>query len=47
MNKKKAFMGVVGLALAFLVSALAAGNATPRLLQQSAEDLYQAALFKK
>jgi Tol biopolymer transport system component len=47
MNRKKVFMGVMGLAVAFLVSALAAGNASPRLSQQSAEDLYQAALLKK
>src|SRR4030042_3965135 len=47
MNRKRIFMGVVGLAVAFLVSALAAGNASLRHSQQSAEDLYQAALLKK
>ena len=47
MNRKKVFMGVVGLAVAFLVSALAADNVSPGLSQQSAEDLYQAALLKK
>ncbi len=47
MNRKKVFMGVMGLAVAFLVSALAANNASPGLSQQSAEDLYQAALLKK
>jgi Tol biopolymer transport system component len=47
MNRKKFSMGVVGLAVAFFVSALAAGNASTRLSQQSAEDLYQGALLKK
>ena len=47
MNRTKVFLGVMGLALAFLVSALAAGNFASRHSQQSAEDLYQAALLKK
>ncbi|HUU37423.1 MAG TPA: tetratricopeptide repeat protein [Candidatus Desulfaltia sp.] len=47
MNRKKVFMGVIGLAVAFLVSVLAANNVSPGLSQQSAEDLYQAALLKK
>jgi Tol biopolymer transport system component len=46
MNRKKVFLEVTGLALAFLVSALAGNNPSLRLSQQSAEDLYQAALMK-
>lgn len=46
MNRKKVFTGVFGLAAALLVTALAADNALPCLIQQSAEDLYQAALMK-
>ena len=47
MNRKKVFMGVVGLAAAFLISALAANHDVPDFSQQSADDLYQAALMKK
>ena len=47
MNQKKIFMGIVGLAAAFLISALAANHDAPELFPQSAEDLYQAALLKK
>src|SRR4030042_5271286 len=44
---KRTVIWVAGVAVAFLVSALAAGNAPARLSQQSAEDLYQSALLKK
>jgi tetratricopeptide (TPR) repeat protein len=47
MKRRKVFMGLMGLALAFLVSALAANNASPGLSQQSVEELYQNALLKK
>ncbi len=46
MNKKKIFFGIAGLAMAFLVSAWGINNASPGLSQQSAEELYQAALLK-
>ncbi len=47
MKRRKVFMGLMGLALAFLVSVLAANNASPGLSQQSVEELYQNALLKK
>ncbi len=46
MNKKKIFIGIAGLAVAFLVSAWGVNNASPGFSQQSAEELYQAALLK-
>jgi len=46
MNRKRAVILIAGVAAAFLVSVFAANNASPRLSQQSAEDLYQAALMK-
>ncbi len=47
MKRRKVFVGLAVLAVAFLVGVLAAGNASPALFQQSAEELYQNALLKK
>jgi tetratricopeptide (TPR) repeat protein len=47
MNRRKVFLGLTVLALALVVGVLAAGHGAPRLIQQSAEELYQAALLKK
>jgi hypothetical protein len=47
MNRRKVFMGPVALTLTLLAGMLAAGNASPALFQQSAEEIYQTALLKK
>ncbi|MDD8014486.1 MAG: tetratricopeptide repeat protein [Acidobacteriota bacterium] len=47
MNRQKIGIWIAGLSAALLVSVLAAGYARPGLFQQTADDLYQAALMKK
>ncbi len=46
-TRKRAFLGILILASAFLVSAIAAGDARRIPSQQTADDLYQAAMLKK
>jgi Tol biopolymer transport system component len=47
MNRRKVFVGPAVLAAALVVGMLAAGHPSPAPFQQSAEELYQAALLKK
>jgi Tol biopolymer transport system component len=47
MNRRKVFMGLTGLAIVLVMVVLAASHALPKPAQQSAEELYQAALLKK
>jgi Tol biopolymer transport system component len=47
MNRRKVFIGLTGLVIVLVMGVLAASHALPKPAQQSAEELYQAALLKK